>query len=323
MSDSRSEQKEQERFWNEFRVGVLAVVAIALLVLGVRFLQGVPLLGDTYPLVAQFENAGGVAEGTPVTVRGISVGTVEDVALSEGEGVEVRMHIEEDVRLPEGTTASVSGVSALDDVRISLDRGPGGAPLASGSEIPTRHTGVLETLRGQAVPLTRKVDSLLTEATGTFSEAGRVLGRSEPEVENTLRNLESASSSIDGLLRRERDRLHRTMVHLERTSASLDTLVSDLQHITSTEQDTLERTVEDAERTFHHARRAARSLDRSTEALNKILTDLEAGKGTAGRLLTDPRLYRRLHSVSVRADSILADFQRRPGRYLQTNIELF
>jgi len=323
MSDSRSEQKEQKRFWNEFRVGVLAVVAIALLVLGVRFLQGVPLLGSTYPLVAQFENAGGVAEGTPVTVRGISVGTVADVALSGDEGVRVRMQIEGDVQLREGTTASVSGVAALDDVRISLNRGAGGEPLSPGSRISTQQTGVLETLRGRAVPLTRKVDSLVSTATGTFSEAGRVLGRSEPEVENTLGNLESASSSLDGLLRRERDRLHRTMVHVERTSASLDTLVSDLQHITSTEQDTLERTVEDAERTFHHARRAARSLDRSTEALNQILTDLEEGKGTAGRLLNDPRLYRRLHSVSVRADSILADFQRRPGRYLQTNIELF
>jgi phospholipid/cholesterol/gamma-HCH transport system substrate-binding protein len=323
MSDSRSEQKEQERFWNEFRVGVLAVVAIALLVVGVRFLQGVPLLGSTYPLVAQFENAGGVAEGTPVTVRGISVGTVESVTLSEGDGVRVRMQIEEDVQLREGTTASVSGVAALDDVRISLHRSRGGDALSPGSRVPTQQSGVLETLRGRAVPLTRKVDSLLSTATGTFSEAGNVLGRSEPEVENTLGNLESASSSLDGLLRRERDRLHRTMVHVERTSASLDTLVSDLQHITSAEQDTLERTVEDAERTFHHARRAARSLDQSTEALNQILTDLEAGRGTAGRLLNDPRLYRRLHSVSVRADSILADFQRRPGRYLQTNIELF
>jgi len=323
MSDSRSEQKEQTRFWNEFRVGVLAVVAIVLLVLGVRFLQGVPLLGDTYPLVAQFESAGGVAEGTPVTVRGISVGTVERVALSGEEGVRVRMQIEGDVQLTEGTTASVSGVSALDDVRISLTRGTGGDPLSPGSRIPTKQSGVLETLRGRAVPLTRKVDSLLSTATGTFSDAGRVLGGSESQIENTLGHVESASARVDALLRRERDRLHRTMVHVERTSASLDTLVSDLQHITSTKEDTLERTVEDAERTFHHARRAARSLDQSTEALNQILTDLEAGKGTAGRLLNDPRLYRRLHSVSVRADSILADFQRRPGRYLQTNIELF
>lgn len=323
MSDSRSEQKEHERFWNEFRVGVLAVVALALLVLGVRFLQGVSLLGNTYPLVAQFERADGVAQGTPVTVRGITVGTVGTVALSDNSGVEVRMQIEEDVQLTDGTTASVSGVAALDDVRISLNRGTGDEPLPPGSRIPTRQSGVLETLRGRAVPLTRKVDSLLSTATGTFSDAGRVLGRSESEVESTLGHIESASARIDGLLRNERDRLHRTMVHVERTSASLDTLVSDLQHITSTEQDTLERTVEDAERTFRHARRAARSLDQSAEALNSILADLEAGKGTAGRLLHDPRLYRRLHSVSVRADSILADFQRRPGRYLQTNIELF
>jgi hypothetical protein len=32
-------------------------VALALLFLGVRFLQGVPLLGNTYTLVARFESA--------------------------------------------------------------------------------------------------------------------------------------------------------------------------------------------------------------------------------------------------------------------------
>ena len=323
MSPSRSEQKKETRFWNEFRVGVFAVAAVALLVLGVRFLEGVPLLGNTYPLVAQFKSAGGVAQGTPVTIRGIAVGTVEHVGLDGAEGVRVRMQIEEDVQLTEGATASVSGVAALDDVRISLKRSPGGEPLSPGSRVPTDQTGLLETLRGRALPLTRQADSLLSEATGTFSEAGRVLGRSGAEVETTLSNLQSASARVDGILRRERGRLHRTMVHVARTSASLDTLVSDLQRITTAEQDTLQRAVQDAERTFHHARRAARSLDRSTEALDQILTDLEKGRGTAGRLLTDPRLYRRLHSVSVRADSILADFQRRPGRYLQTNIELF
>lgn len=323
MSTSRSEQKEQERFWNEFRVGVLAVAAIGLLVLGVRFLEGVPLLGNTYPLVAEFESAAGVAGGTPVTVRGISVGTVDNVTLSEEGGVRVRMQIQDDVTLTEGATASVSGVAALDDVSIALQRSPGGEVIPPGAQIPSEGKGVLETLRGEAVPLTRKVDTLLSEATGTFSEAGRVLGRSEPEVEQTLRNVQSASASVNSFLESERDRLHRTLANVERTSAALDTLVSDLQHITTTKEDTLEHAVEDAQQTVHHTRRAARSLARSTESLDQILVDLEEGRGTAGRLLEDPRLYQRLHSVSVRADSILADFEKNPGRYLQTNIELF
>lgn len=285
MSTSRSEQKEQERFWNEFRVGVLAIVAIGLLVLGVRFLEGVPLLGNSYPLVARFEKAGGVAEGTPVTVRGISVGTVESVTLSDEGGVRVRMQIQGDVKLTEGTTASVSGVSALDDVRIALQRDPGGEVLSPGARLPSDGKGVLETLRGEAVPLTRKVDTLLSEATGTFSEAGQVLGRSEPEVEQTLRNVQSASARVNSLLESERDRLHRTLANVERTSAALDTLVSDLQDITTTKADTLEHAVEDAQRTVHHTRRAVRSLARSTESLDQILVDLEKGRGTAGRLL--------------------------------------
>lgn len=50
------------------QIGVLAVVALALLFLGVRFLQGVPLLGNTCTLVAQFDKVEGITDGTPVTV---------------------------------------------------------------------------------------------------------------------------------------------------------------------------------------------------------------------------------------------------------------
>jgi len=121
----------------------------------------------------------------------------------------------------------------------------------------------------------------------------------------------------------ERDQLHRVIGHLEETSASMEDLVADLEHVTATNRDTLEQTVQDAELTFHHTRQAAQSLQQSTKDLEVILSDLREGEGTAGQLLTNPPLYRRLDSISVRVDSILADFQRRPGYYLDPKVELF
>jgi phospholipid/cholesterol/gamma-HCH transport system substrate-binding protein len=323
MSTARTDDKEQQRFWNEFRIGVLAVGAIALLFLGVRFLQGTPLLGSTYALIAQFESADGIAEGTPVTVRGLPVGTVEDVSLSEKGGVRARLRIQEDVRLTEGTTASIRGLAALDDVSVSLQRTPGGEPLAAGARIPTAQGGTLDQLRKRAVPIAQRVDSALAEATGTFSEARSMLGGSESDVETLLTNLRSASAGVESFVQGERDRLRRVLAHLEETSASMETLAEDLEHVAGTNRDTLEQTVQDAERTAHHTRKAAQSLEQSAQDLEVILSGLRRGKGTAGQLLNDPRLYRRLNSISVRVDSILADFQRRPGYYLDTTVEIF
>ena len=124
-------------------------------------------------------------------------------------------------------------------------------------------------------------------------------------------------------MQNERDQLHRVIGHLEETSASMEDLVADLEHVTATNRDTLEQIVQDAELTFHHTRQAAQSLQQSTKDLEVILSDLREGEGTAGQLLTNPHLYRRLDSISVRVDSILADFQRRPGYYFDPKVELF
>lgn len=321
MSNTQ-EDKEQERFWNEFRVGVFAVVVIVLAVSGFQFLKGESLFGGTYTLVATFQQAGGVTEDIPVTVRGLAVGRVSDVSLGE-DGVRVRMRIRNGVELRDGTTASVTGVSALDDVSISLERAEEGPLLSAGDRIPTENQGTLDKLRDRAVPIANRVDSVLTTAGGALSKIDRLVGTTEGDVTTTLANLRSASADVESLLTQDRDRLHRTLVHLEHTSSSLDTLARDLQSITSNNRDTLGQATRDLSTTLKRTRRASKSIARSAEDLDRILTDLREGKGTVGRLLNDPRLYESLHSVSVTADSLLNDFQEDPGRYLDTTVEIF
>ena len=321
MSTDRTEEKEQERFWNEIRIGIFAVVALVLLVGGVRFLQGVSLFGDGYVLTANFETAEGVVEGTPVAVRGISVGRVEDVALGAADqGVRVRMRIQKDVQLTEGTTASVTGFSALDDVQISLQRSPGGDPLSAGAQIPTSSQNTIGQLRKRAVPIADRVDSVLTKAAGTFEEVQGVLGGSGTNMQRTVDNLRATSANIEALVDGEQDRMRSTIAHLERTSASLDTLVGDLQAVASGNRDTLAQAVQDAERTLHHTRRTARSLEESADDLEAILSGLREGEGTAGRLLNDPKLYDRTDTLTVRLNRILKDFEENPGRYVSLEI---
>lgn len=321
MSETQAD-KEQERFWNEFRVGVFAVGAIVLAVVGFQFLKGDPLFGGTYTLTATFEQADGVTTDVPVTVRGIAVGRVADVALTE-DGVRVKMQVQNDVELREGTTASVTGVAALDDVSVSLQRNEEGPLLSDGDRVPTQNENTLDQLRNRAVPIAEHVDSVLTTAGGALNKVDALIGGSKGDVEKTLSNLRSASSDVQSLLERDQDRLHRTIAHLERTTASMDTLARDLQSITSNNRDTLAQATRDLSTTLARTRRASKSIEQSARHLDHVLQGLREGKGTAGRLLTDPRLYESLNSVTVQADSLLNNFQEDPGRYLDTTVEIF
>ena len=99
-------------------------------------------------------------------------------------------------------------------------------------------------------------------------------------------------------------------------AASLNTLADDLQTVVSGNQDTLGQAVQDAERTLHHTRRTARSPERSAEDLAAILSGLREGRGTAGRLLNDPRLYRRADTLALRLNRLLKDVEENPGHYV-------
>ena len=65
--------------------------------------------------------------------------------------------------------------------------------------------------------------------------------------------------------------------------------------------------------------RASR-LDVANTQLNSVLAKLESGEGSAGLLLNDPGMYRDTRALLARLDSLTADFQRNPRKYINLSI---
>ena len=64
-------------------------------------------------------------------------------------------------------------------------------------------------------------------------------------------------------------------------------------------------------------------LDLSTqtaESLNKIVTKIESGKGTAGKLVNDDGLYESLIGTSKELESLLSDLKKHPKRYVHFSL---
>ncbi len=301
------------QYSNELKVGAALVLAAIVAFAGIRFFQNVPLFGSSYTLYAEFEDAGGLSPGNPVRMKGVKIGSVEEVRLdSKSQTVHVRMQMSRGSRIPEGSHARVSGISALGGVQISILPGPQDNPeISPGSTLSAPPEGsTLKQLTAQAPALASKADSVLTGANLTLAGLNQQLQNPDSDLRQTLTSLRKMSGDLEQVTSAEKDNIRQLLQNLERLS-------SDLQSFTGENGDSLDVAVQRLNQSLSRLNRSLSSFEKTTATLDTITTKLNQGKGTAGRLVNDPSLYMKLDSAATNANSLMEDFQKNPNRYLE------
>src|ERR1700712_4254337 len=94
---------------NETKIGLLAVVAIALLVLGFNFLKGRDLFDKSRKLHAVFHTVDGLVTSNPVTINGLQVGTVYKMMEKNAnlDSIIVTLNFTKEINIPVNSTAHI------------------------------------------------------------------------------------------------------------------------------------------------------------------------------------------------------------------------
>ena len=141
---------------------------------------------DSYDVVADFGSSGGIFEGAEVTYRGVGVGRVETMELSEG-GVRVGMRINNESNpIPSDVEAVVANRSAVGEQYVDLQPTRTGGPyLQEGDTIPrsdTRTPLPTTTLLTNLNSMVNSVDrdnlrTVVDEMGAAFGGTGKDLGQ--------------------------------------------------------------------------------------------------------------------------------------------------
>lgn len=164
-------------------VTVLTVTAISAFYLHVPAALGI----GTYNVTANFVAGGGLYPNANVTYRGVTIGRVESVGLTN-DGVVAHMRLNTDTDVPENVTATVKSVSAVGEQYIDLVPPGNGAAkslLRNGSNIGVERTAIGQDIAGllkQADDLVSsigdsRIQELLKETFKAFNGAGPELAR--------------------------------------------------------------------------------------------------------------------------------------------------
>ncbi len=301
---------------NHVWVGAVTIVLLAALAL---FIVWLARLGqgdqNEYDIFFQ-QSVAGLANGSQVSFAGVPAGQVSEIELWDTDPgfVRVRVRINEDVPILNGTTATVqgsfTGVSTimLDGARRGQPpiacEGPAAPPCPEGVPvIPTKPGGLGELLANapllleRLATLTERLTMLLSDSNQgeiagilrNTNEITRTLAETAPQTERTMAELQvtlrEASEALDAFeqVTRSTDRL------LNQEGAALAGELRETLNSANEASQSLSATLEDArpaarqlsESTLPAAEATLQDLRRTSQALRAVTEQLESEGATS------------------------------------------
>ena len=195
-------QYEQAKVWSDFRVGLITFTGVFLLVFGVVFAGGDKglLFRSTSRVKARMVDVGGLKKGSSVTMGGMTVGRVTQIAFvngKKGNQIEVTMEVRSDTRrrIKIDSTPAVRTQGMLGDRYIDISMGnEGTGELPEDSFLIGDTASDFDKTLRQANQVLSETEKLLTAVNDQRGTAGRFvydeqLYQTLTEITNELRDL--------------------------------------------------------------------------------------------------------------------------------------
>ena len=233
---------------------------------------------DSYRVVAHFQESGGIFEGAEVTYRGITVGKVGDMVLTE-QGVDVLLDIDNDTApIPADTGALVGNRSAVGEQYVELQPNVDDGPfLEDGSEIADAETDTPISSTKLLVDLDKMVNSVnkdslrtvVSEMGKAFNGTGENLGQII-DTSNSFIRTANANFDITEALIQDSNTVLRTQID---STSSIKSFARDLALLS----DTLVTSDADLRRVINNGSATA----------NQLRTFLEENEVNLGQLINN------------------------------------
>ncbi len=202
---------------SQARLGAFVLVALILFVFATgRVGDIVWVKQDTNVVETEFDDLMGLDVQSPVLMAGVKIGIVQEIMLRNNRAV-VRVALNQDVRLPASTRATIIGRGLVGEKNLSLSAEPGDSDwLPDGALIPSDPSGDISTFIAQSSSITDDIKKLSDTLTRMFSDEGEttslksllaktnqtveqlsaIITENRSELRSTIHNLNSASNSL-------------------------------------------------------------------------------------------------------------------------------
>jgi phospholipid/cholesterol/gamma-HCH transport system substrate-binding protein len=316
--------------WSQVKVGLLVLAALSILIVMIMNLeQGMGFFTGQSKFRALVAHTQGLKVGGPVRMNGVDIGNVHRIAIAQDSPkVEitftVKSHIVAYIR--EDAAVSIRAMGLLGDKFLEILPGtPTKPPLPPGSLLAGQAEADLTNIASGATATIenvneaiREIQKILVSISNGQGTASKLL--TDPALydqsEKVMENLEVVSKKGISLLDK-----------VARGEGTIGQLVSDKEMYNRAnhalkELNALAVKLNDQNGTL--MKLADPTLYNRLESLTsrgeQLLTKVENGQGTMGKLVTQDEIYKRADKLLTEVEELIADVKKNPTRYFKFSV---
>jgi len=281
---------QQEVRWSQLKIGAIVLVSVVILTT-LLFLMtsssGLGFFSRKLTVTTYFENSAGLKIGAAVNLEGVTIGNVKSIVVTTAPErkltpVQVVMKLDSKYQssLRTDSTAALTTVGVLGDTVVDINSQTATGPmLRDGDELKTTETP--------------SIQDVVKASQGTIESLNVVLAKLNTVVDN----MQSGKGSFGQLL--TNPELYNKF-----------TAAADEVHKLSVKMNSNDNTVG---KFFNDDAVMYNRLNDAIGRVDEITKDLQSGKGSAGKMLTDETLYKNANEALTNLNAILADAEAGKG----------
>lgn len=310
----------------EFKIGVVVVCAIAAFIWGVNFLKGSNIFTHKYYLYAVYPKIDGLIPANPVLISGYKIGQVTDISLIKRGGenrVLVKFLLTENVDIPKGSIARSVSADLLGSKAVEIIFSKNTEYVKNGDTLVAEtESGFKEALDKRIAPIQAKAENLISSMDSVINVVNSILNKktrdnldkSFESIHKAMSSLEQTAYKLDDLVGSEKAKISSILTHmnsilanLDKNNQKIDNIIGNLNNLS----DSLAKA---------QMKEAIADADKSLKELNTLLSGINKGQGTLGKMAKNDSLFNNLNKSSADLDRLLKDLRLNPERYIHFSV---
>ena len=298
----------------ELKTGIAAVIILCLGYWGFNFLKGQNLLEPASRVFyIEYDNIQGLNKASTVSINGLQVGKVSEINFNtdikkRGKLV-VKIALDNDFEFSKNSVAKIYSTSIIGGESLAIIPSYDGEPAVSGDYLKGEVESDIFTSVGETLnPLKTKVERVIIGADSLLIALNDVLDvKSRDSFKKTILGVETTVSSLNETLSS-----FNTMI--DSTKLDIDLALENTKKITSNfvkVSDTLTKV---------DFGQTVKTLQTALVNINGLLSGIENGKGSLGKLATDDTMYNNLSKASKELGDLLRDMKLNPKRFVHFSL---
>ena len=288
-----------KRKYNEFYIGLSVIITIIIVIAIILYLEKNNFLESGITVNMVLQNAEGIKTGGDVAYRGLDVGSVVDTKITT-RGIVLMLKITKIDSIPDNSKFLLSTPNLIGSRTVEIVPGKSSSYLKNGAYVTgSSSAGFSDIIHG--------VDNVTSNMKRVIKNVGSLAN------DKTRNELRIALNGIDESV----NLIHRS---LKNNLADIHQTVENMKQITTDNKAPIDSIVNRLSVHSKNISIAMENLEVITKNLKTITENINAGKGTAGKLLTNDELYNKINNTVTNLNNLIKDIEKHPERYVHVTL---